>query len=196
MREVGTEASWRKQPLHHCELLSKIIASQGTINPLLFAPWVHSRIFRKDWLHCVDQGVAADFAGNAMLVLCSKFPGSKLEKCGRLFLDLQSWYEQNDVGEFKNKKKKKKKKQKKQKKQNKKSTMCQSVLTRLCPQCSKLTKRLPSSEPVQLHAGHSSLGCPMLQSASCPTRIQRSWPSKWQPGNHQTFKIHFSLPSS
>ena len=34
-----------------------------TPSPLLNAPWITVEIFRMDWLHCVDQGVASTLLG-------------------------------------------------------------------------------------------------------------------------------------
>ncbi len=59
----------------HYELLRRIIDNGQTISPLMFAPWVKSSIFKMDWLHAADQGCAADFLGNTLLLIASKLPG-------------------------------------------------------------------------------------------------------------------------
>lgn len=71
---------------------------KGKINPLLSAPWVTIRIFRMDWLHIADLGVAADTAGNILKELMSRVPGnSKKEKCAFLYQELQEHYLENHV---------------------------------------------------------------------------------------------------
>ena len=65
-------------------------------SPLFEAPWVTVDIFRRDWLHASDQGVAADFAGNTFKFLSTKFPGNnKKARVQHLFEDLCAWYDRN-----------------------------------------------------------------------------------------------------
>ena len=69
-----------------------------TPSPLFNAPWVKPHIFRRGWLHASDQGVAADFAGNALKLLTSKFPGrKKQQRVQALFADINAWYERADI---------------------------------------------------------------------------------------------------
>ena len=72
---MDSSAPWRSRPLAHFELLRRIIDNGQWISPLMFAPWVKSSIFKMDWLHAADQGCAADFLGNALLLIASKLPG-------------------------------------------------------------------------------------------------------------------------
>ena len=60
VRDVGKDAAWRCKPMAWSDLIAKIFTIKQELNPLLTAPWVNHRIFRKDWLHAVDQGVASD----------------------------------------------------------------------------------------------------------------------------------------
>ena len=50
------------------------------MSPLLTAPWVTSRIFRMDWLHVSDQGVAADFIGNFFHAVLQFMPGENKDE--------------------------------------------------------------------------------------------------------------------
>ncbi len=76
VRQVDSAATWRAQPLSHCDCLLRILRSRGHVCPLLTAPWVTSHIFSMDWLHVSDLGVAADFLGNFFHVVMPLFPGA------------------------------------------------------------------------------------------------------------------------
>ena len=76
VRDVGSAANWRSDRLSHWQVLQRILASGKTVSPLLEVPWVTTSIFRIDWLHCSDQGVAADFIGNIFVLIASKCPGN------------------------------------------------------------------------------------------------------------------------
>ena len=70
------------------------------MNPLLEAPWVKTRIFRRDWLHCSDQGVAADFLGNLFQHMQWKYPqATKTERYAALYQDIKEFYEDEQVGD-------------------------------------------------------------------------------------------------
>ena len=85
VREVSSEAPWRSDPLSHADCIYRILRSRGKVNPLLTAPWVKIRIFRMDWLHVADLGVAGDFIGNFLHEVLPLFPGSsKKEKCAAI----------------------------------------------------------------------------------------------------------------
>ena len=62
-------------------------------SPLMSAPWVKASIFRRDWLHCADQGVAADFGGNLCSLLVSKMPGANVQvRTHQLWEEIQRSY--------------------------------------------------------------------------------------------------------
>ena len=100
VRQVTSSAPWRGSPLSHAECLLRIMQSRGSLSPLLTAPWVTSRIFRMDWLHIADLGVAPDFLGNFFHAILPLFPGStKQERCASLNAELQEYYVSEDVSD-------------------------------------------------------------------------------------------------
>ena len=100
VREVSSTAPWRTSPLSHGDVVNRQLARGKTLNPLLEAPWVTTSIFRRDWLHCADQGVAPDFLGNFFKHMHEKYPGaSKKEKYIALYQDVQAFYKEFDVSD-------------------------------------------------------------------------------------------------
>ena len=94
VRQVASDACWRSQPLSHADVLMRMVGNGKTISPLLQAPWVTVHIFRFDWLHCADQGVAADHLGNLFAELAAQYPGAnKDERYGNLYADILADYE-------------------------------------------------------------------------------------------------------
>ncbi len=73
------------------------------MSPLFSAPWAKTAIFRPDWLHAVDQGVAADFTGNVFWHLVKDrrlLPGNtEKERCKNLWMRVQEFYAANQVGD-------------------------------------------------------------------------------------------------
>ena len=68
------------------------------MTPLFSSPYVTTDIFRRDWLHCVDLGIGADFGGNLFKVLRSKMPGANIDaRTAALWTKILGWYEENDV---------------------------------------------------------------------------------------------------
>ena len=72
LRDVGSDARWRANRVDLWTLLRKLRANNINPSPLFDVPWVTNAIFRMDWLHCVDQGIAADFLGNVLFILAKK----------------------------------------------------------------------------------------------------------------------------
>ena len=98
LRDVGEGAAWRTNPLSHFELLQRIREKGRTLSPLFAAPLVRASIFRVDWLHAVDLGVAADFIGNVFAMLLPKLPGATLkDRCRSLWLRVQAYYQASQV---------------------------------------------------------------------------------------------------
>ena len=98
VREVDSSATWRGQPLSYSECILRISRNRGYVCPLLTAPWVTNHIFRMDWLHISDLGIAADFLGNFFHVVTPLFPGThKKDKCTACYNEMQAFYEEGDV---------------------------------------------------------------------------------------------------
>ena len=87
--EADTTAEWRHQRLSTLDFRHRQKELGKKISPIFSVQGVSNRIFRFDWLHSVDQGVAADFFGNTMETLLPKLDGeSKAAKCLTLNLSL------------------------------------------------------------------------------------------------------------
>lgn len=69
------------------------------MSPLFSVFGVFNTLFKCDWLHCADHGVAADFLGNEFAYLVDhKMPGSsKLERCQALGAHMKAFYKANAV---------------------------------------------------------------------------------------------------
>ena len=100
IRNAAAGAPWRDDRLSHWELVQRILEKGFELSPLLSAPGIKSDCFKIDWLHAVDQGVAADFLGNLLKLLCSKMVGANnKEKRKALFGEIKQHYAQHDVQE-------------------------------------------------------------------------------------------------
>ena len=98
IRECSSSASWRRQELTHWDLCQRILGQGRTLSPLFTAPAFRSSCILLDWLHCVDQGVAADFLGNLFWFCLNKFPGATKEEQNReLWTQIQNYYRVNQV---------------------------------------------------------------------------------------------------
>ena len=69
------DAAWRSQRLTTEQFLQRQVEQGRRISPIFSVPGMEIYIFRVDWLHAVDQGVAADFIGNTFESLLHKLPG-------------------------------------------------------------------------------------------------------------------------
>ena len=68
------------------------------ISPLFGIPGFSLKIFRRDWLHIVDQGIGADFIGNCFKKLLAFMPGSnKKQRRLALWDRIRAYYDGNDV---------------------------------------------------------------------------------------------------
>lgn len=78
--------------------MAQILRNGLTISPLFSIPWVTKDICRIDWLHCADQGVAADYLANLFLMLAEKLPGRSIDaRVSSLWARLQAFYDENNV---------------------------------------------------------------------------------------------------
>lgn len=95
IRDVSMDAEWRSSRLSHWDLVRRIHANGQELSPLCGAPWVKNTCFKVDWLHAVDQGVGADFVGNALVHIVEnrRVEGSNaVSRCSALWASLQEFY--------------------------------------------------------------------------------------------------------
>ena len=90
------DAEWRSQRLSHHDFLAEQLSKGKKISPLFLIPGVTTRTIRRDWLHAVDQGVAADALGNAFKLFVSKVDGNtKDQRVKALHELIRHWYDAN-----------------------------------------------------------------------------------------------------
>ena len=88
------DAPWRTDRLGHYGFLAKQLARGAVITPIFSAPYVTTRTIRRDWLHSVDMGIAADFLGNLFKVFRDKLPGrTQADRVQVLWMRIQAFYE-------------------------------------------------------------------------------------------------------
>ena len=98
VKDYTSDASWRTDRLTQWEVYTRIIENVYALSPLFSFPWFDIEIIRLDWLHVVDQGVAADFLGNLFYCVMQKLPGnSRKERCQSLWELIQVFYDKKDV---------------------------------------------------------------------------------------------------
>lgn len=98
VREVGADASWQGTTLTHWEVLERITALGKALNPLLLVPWARAAVFRIDWLHASDQGVAPDFIGNLFWEMQKLMPGTTIKaRVHALSEKALAWYQTYNV---------------------------------------------------------------------------------------------------
>ncbi|CAE7030031.1 unnamed protein product [Symbiodinium natans] len=95
--DASSTAPWRQLPLTHWELVGRIFAAHGSCSPLFACPGFKTDVFAIDWLHCVDQGVAADYLGSLMHTILKEIPGSPTEKLACLFKHVQDFYRRSNA---------------------------------------------------------------------------------------------------
>jgi hypothetical protein len=92
------DADWRTNRLSHEDFLQRQLEQGKKISPLFAAPGVTTKVFRRDWLHIVDQGVGADFLGNCFKTFLAFMPGAnKKERRLALWDLIRAFYDANDV---------------------------------------------------------------------------------------------------
>ena len=98
VHEAGDDAEWRHQRLTTQEFIRRLKETGRRVSPIFSVFGVEIYLFRIDWLHAVDQGVGADFAGNAFEELLPRLAGNtKEQRCSTLNDKLQSHYERRGV---------------------------------------------------------------------------------------------------
>jgi hypothetical protein len=94
VHEAADDAGWRSSRLTTEAFLRRQLETGRRISHIFSVFGVEVHLFRVDWLHAVDQGVGADFAGNAIEALLPKLPGANQEaRCHALNDKLQAFYE-------------------------------------------------------------------------------------------------------
>ena len=91
-RDPSLEASWMSQ----MKTLWLHLEEAKFISPLFSIPGANLETFGIDWLHCMDLGMGADFAGNLLYHVLPKFPGNGMkQQCEALHRHLQAWCRKN-----------------------------------------------------------------------------------------------------
>ena len=94
---AGINEPWRKQRYTNATFQQAMLAKGAKICPLFSIPGVTIEIFRDDWLHCVDQGIGADFLGNLFVMVMKKFPGSKEAQATKMWEHIQKICDQRGI---------------------------------------------------------------------------------------------------
>ena len=94
VHEAQDDAEWRHNRLTTQEFLQRQMETGRRICPIFSIFGVETYLFRVDWLHALDQGIGADFAGNVFEALLPKLPGSNRDaRCHALNKKIQLYYE-------------------------------------------------------------------------------------------------------
>lgn len=92
IRDPSLSAPWRSQRKTYWQHFEEC----KFVSPLFSVPGVTLATFVIDWLHCMDLGVGADFAGNLLFHVLPSFPGTSMkQQCQALHRHLQAWYREN-----------------------------------------------------------------------------------------------------
>jgi hypothetical protein len=98
MRDTSSTACWRSLKLSHWDIVSRIRSEGKTLCPIFAFPAFDAGMFAIDWLHCADIGISLDWLGNLFWTILSKYQGrTKKIRCGKLWLDIQAYYQTNEV---------------------------------------------------------------------------------------------------
>ena len=95
IRDASSSAPWRTQRLNHWDVINRMLAEGLTLSTLFNVPCFDTKLFRYDWLHVGDQGVAADWLGQMFFFMLPKFPGSTdAIRCNALWREVQAYYQE------------------------------------------------------------------------------------------------------
>lgn len=93
IRDCSSTATWRSTRLTTWHLLRRMEQDGQDVSPLFSVPGVRLGVFKIDWLHTVDLGVACDLLGNLLWMILPKMPaGNRREKVTQLFLEIKQLY--------------------------------------------------------------------------------------------------------
>lgn len=100
MSDVGSDARWRKPEARydHSQFLLHLRTQNRKLSPIWSIPWICKDIFRRDWLHCSDQGICPDFLGNLFKHVRTKMPGRNIKmRTQSLNSRMQAYYSAYDI---------------------------------------------------------------------------------------------------
>ena len=80
MHEADDNAEWRSNRLNTNQFLERQILNGRRISPIFSVFGVFIYLFRVDWLHAADLGVAPDLLGNLFQMLLPKMDGNNRDK--------------------------------------------------------------------------------------------------------------------
>ena len=97
--EAADNAQWRSHRLSTKTFFQREWERGKKVTPLFSVFGIFNFLFKIDWLHCADLGIAADFLGNLFAYLVEhKMPGAnQLLRCQALGEHIQKYYEDYHV---------------------------------------------------------------------------------------------------
>ena len=97
--EAADDAYWRTDRLTTLELLQREWERGKHVCPLFSVFGIYNTLFKVDWLHCADHGIAADFLGSLFEHMVHKhMPGNNQgERCDALGALIMKYYDENNV---------------------------------------------------------------------------------------------------
>ena len=99
IKHTASDASWRRpeRRMTHWMLVRRMQEGDAGISPLFSLPFFSSGVFKIDWLHVADLGVACDFLGNLFMMVLPKMEGASVAARVRsLYRRIRSFYERAD----------------------------------------------------------------------------------------------------
>jgi len=97
--EADDNARWRTDRLTTMQLLNRELARGKPVSPIFSVFGVTNSLFKIDWLHCSDKGIAPDFLGNLFeYFVKSKIPGGTIsDRCTVLGRWADEYYAEHGV---------------------------------------------------------------------------------------------------
>jgi hypothetical protein len=97
-RDASLEAPWRQHRTDTVAFFNQQREQGVQICPVFSLPLFTPSLVLPDWLHTVDQGVAADTLANTFLECMPFLPGNnKAEQTKSLWMRIRAWYQQGAV---------------------------------------------------------------------------------------------------
>ena len=98
LHEVDSQVFWMRPEhrLSHEQVLQDILDKGFSISPIFSIPFCCTKLFKIDWLHAVDLGVAADFSGSLFTLCLKELPGrNQADQCKALRELMQEFYREH-----------------------------------------------------------------------------------------------------